>query len=1159
MDTIRFLVKRGPLFILSLVSILAISLLSNASQIVNAASAGVPNQLVNRTSAAGAPLPYAEIEAENAAFNGTVIGPSRANYDLAGESSGRRAVKLSAIGQYVEFTLPAQANSIVVRYSLPDSSNGGGITAPLSLYIGGVRQTDLSLTSRWSWRYGGYQFTNNPGDGSPFHMYDEVHRLTGQMAAGTKVRLQMDSGDTAPSYTIDFADFEQVAAPISQPAGYLSVTDYGADPSGAQDSTTAIRNAISAGSSQGKGVYIPQGTYTLTGQLQGVTNVTIQGAGMWYSTLHFTATSGSTTVGVYGNWGPPSTNVKLSDFAIFGEINQRVDSDQDNGIGGAYSNTTIQNLWIEHTKVGIWLDGPMDKLTIQGLRIRNVIADGVNFHKGVTNSTVTNSDLRNTGDDGLAMWSEAIADANDSFTNNTVRLTPFANEIAIYGGSNNSMSNNYIADGPDRQGGGLHVGNRFSSVALSGTTTIANNVTVRSGALDPNWQFGVGALWFYGLDSAMTGTINVTGNQFLDSSYEAIMFIGSSVSNVTFTNNTIDGTGTFALQLQSSGSASFSGVSGTHIGSQTSVGSAIYSCMGTQFTVTKGTGNGTWINDTPFCGPWPAPVYVPLATNTPTPTNTSCPGGVCPTNTPVPPTATPSRTPTNTPTPSPVPGTVIKAINAGGGAVNNWVADTNFDLGNQFSDTSTAIDTSGYLDTNPAPQAVYQTCRWNASFTYTIPGLTAGAQYTVLLHWAELSFQAVGSRKFNVAINGVTVLSAFDVYAAAGYKHAISKNFAAVANSSGQIVIAFSQGGADNPFISGIEILSQSGPTATPSRTPTGTTPTFQPPTNTPLPPTVTPTQGTSFVVTAVNAGGGAAGSYLADQYFNAGNQFSDTSTSINTANDPNPAPQAVYQTVRWNASFTYTIPGLTAGATYTVRLHWAELSFQAAGARKFNVAINGTTVLSAFDVFATGGYKSAVARSYTATANTSGQIVIAFSQGGADNPFINGIEIVSTTAPTATRTSVPLTLVKAINAGGAASGSYVADTNFDVGNQFSDTSTSINTAGDPNPAPQSVYQTCRWNASFSYTIPGLTAGATYTVRLHWAELTWQAAGQRKFNVAINGTTVLSAFDVFAAGGYKSAVARTFTTTANSSGQIVIAFSQGGADNPFISGIEILR
>ena len=42
-----------------------------------------------------------------------------------------------------------------------------------------------------------------------------------------------------------------------------------------------------------------------------------------------------------------------------------------------------------------------NKLTIKGMRIRDTEADGVNFHTGVTNSTVTNSDIRNAGDDVL--------------------------------------------------------------------------------------------------------------------------------------------------------------------------------------------------------------------------------------------------------------------------------------------------------------------------------------------------------------------------------------------------------------------------------------------------------------------------------------------------------------------------------------------------------------------------------------------------------------------------------------------------------------------------------------------------------------------------------------------------------------------------------------
>jgi hypothetical protein len=135
----------------------------------------------------------------------------------------------------------------------------------------------------------------------------------------------------------------------------------------------------------------------------------------------------------------------------------------------------------------------------------------------------------------------------------------------------------------------------------------------------------------------------------------------------------------------------------------------------------------------------------------------------------------------------------------------------------------------------------------------------------------------------------------------------------------------------------------------------------------------------------------------------------------------------------------------------------------------------------------------------------------------------------------------------------------FAADVDFNTGNQFS-SGAGIDVSGAANPAPVTVYQTCRWAASFSYVIPGLKAGSTYTVRLHFAELTWTAAGQRKFNVSINGTAVLSAFDIFAAaGGTNRAITEQFTTTANASGQITIAFSQAGADNPEVNGIEILQ
>src|ERR1700733_7853241 len=235
------------------------------------------------TGGSGASLPYAEVEAENSATNGTVIGPSYTQGQLADEASGRKAVTLQGTGKYVTFTTPVATNSIDFRYSIPDSSDGSVYTAPLSLYVNGPKQTDFTLTNAYSWYHGSYPFVNTPGSGNPPHFYDEVHRLfTTTYPAGTTFKLQVDSEDTASSYTIDFADFEQVGAALTQPAGSVSVTSKGADVTGASDSTNAFNAAITAAGAGGT-VWIPPGTFNIPGHIM-VNNVTVEGAGMWYST-----------------------------------------------------------------------------------------------------------------------------------------------------------------------------------------------------------------------------------------------------------------------------------------------------------------------------------------------------------------------------------------------------------------------------------------------------------------------------------------------------------------------------------------------------------------------------------------------------------------------------------------------------------------------------------------------------------------------------------------------------------------------------------------------------------------------------------------------------------------------------------------------------------
>jgi parallel beta-helix repeat protein len=556
------------------------------------------------TGGGGASVPYVEVQAENSATSGTIIGPSYAQGQLADEASGRKAVTLKGTGQYVTFTTPVATNSIDFRYSIPDTSDGSVYTAPLSLYINGTKQTDFTLTNAYSWFYGSYPFTNTPGS-NPHHFYDEVHRLFGTTyQAGTTFKLQIDSEDTASSYTIDFADFEQVGAPLTQPSGSVSVTSKGADPSGSADSTSAFNAAISAAGAGGT-VWIPPGTYNIPGHIS-VNNVTIAGAGMWYSTVAGTAP------GFYGNSAPsPSTNVRLQNFAISGNVQDRCDGCQVNGIGGALSNSTVSNIWIEHMKVGAWMDGPMTGLTFSGMRIRDTTADGINFHGGVTSSTVTNSNIRNTGDDGIATWADSGigADANDTISNNTVQLQQLANGIAIYGGHDNTVSGNLVVDTGITQGGGIQVGQRFSSTPV-GTTTISNNTMIRDGDLDPNWQFGVGALWFDGSQGAITGPINVTNALIEQSPYEAIQWVEGTVSGVNLNNVTIAGTGTFALQEQTGGTASATNVVATGVAQANEGNPPSYSCEGGNFTITDNGGN-SGITPTQCSGTNPTPVFPP--------------------------------------------------------------------------------------------------------------------------------------------------------------------------------------------------------------------------------------------------------------------------------------------------------------------------------------------------------------------------------------------------------------------------------------------------------------------------------------------------------------------------------------------------------------------
>ncbi|GFJ87890.1 glycosyl hydrolase family 28-related protein [Phytohabitans rumicis] len=592
-------------------------------------------------------MPFVEQEAENAATTGEIIGPDRRAYTLPAEASGRRAVRLDAPGEHVTFTLTRPANAITVRYSIPDAPTGGGITAPLRVTVNGKNPKTMTLTSQYAWLYNQYPFTNDPDAGllhpdwwitecscvpaattppptiskpfRPMHFYDEQRLLLGKTyRAGDQVRLTMPAGSPAAWTVIDLLDAEVVAPPRIRLAA-ANVLAFGADPSGRRDSAGAFDRAIAFAKRAKLTVYVPPGTYQVNRHII-VDNVTIEGAGNWHTiikgrqvALAEPAPDGSvhTGVGFYGKDAAAggSKNVRLSGFTIEGDVRERIDKDQVNGVGGAMSDSIIDGLYIRHTKVGLWFDGPMTNLRVTNNIIVDQIADALNFHTGVTNSVVAGNFVRNTGDDGLAMWSENTANSGNTFDHNTVQTPTLANGIAIYGGTDNTVSNNLVAD-PIREGSGIHAGSRFGAEAFTGHLRITNNTTVRAGTYDLNWNIGLGAIWFYALDSSIDADIQVTGDHYLDSTYNAIMLVSEwpvkdlySITGVQFTDIRVDGTGTSVLSARTEGSASFENVDARNVGAVgvNNCGSFHFTPAGSEFVLTDRGGNDGWL------APWMLP------------------------------------------------------------------------------------------------------------------------------------------------------------------------------------------------------------------------------------------------------------------------------------------------------------------------------------------------------------------------------------------------------------------------------------------------------------------------------------------------------------------------------------------------------------------------
>ena len=510
------------------------------------------------TDAYGAKMPYTTHEAENATIeNGATIQQSTDMESTAVEATNQTYVELPKKDAAVTFNVTEPANALNVRYTIPDGASG-----QLDVQVNGSSVGNLDLSSHSAWQYlkGDHEYDQVVDGSSARFRFDETRLLLKdiQLKSGDKISLVKKKDDNVP-YGIDFIELEQAPAPVAQGENSISIVDKGASANDDSDDTAALLAAVEEAKASGKSVYIPEGRFNFDKQVNiEADNLKISGAGVWHTQLHFTSDKR------YGGgivFGHNSNGIELSNLYMDSNLTSRYNEDaQYKAISGTLGkDSKIHDIWVQHFEVGMWIGdydqtGNMkytDGLVIENARIRNNLADGINFAQGTKNSTVKNSNIRGNGDDGLAIWSSisdgtnAAAEENNKFLNNTIESGWRAAGIGIFGGKGHEISGNLIKD--VFAGAGIRVNTVFAGHNFDLNDSgikIHDNTILRSGTTNDLYNLHRGAIDFQQVRGTIKN-VDIYDNKLLNTLAEPVITKNFEMGDngngeIRLSNNTID-------------------------------------------------------------------------------------------------------------------------------------------------------------------------------------------------------------------------------------------------------------------------------------------------------------------------------------------------------------------------------------------------------------------------------------------------------------------------------------------------------------------------------------------------------------------------------------------------------------------------------------------
>ncbi len=510
-------------------------------------------------------MPYVRYEADKGIYNqGALL--KDVSYDQAltqSEASEKKYIELSDKNASVKWKVNEKSKGMTLRFTMPDSEEGKGLNGSLGVFVNGTKVGVIDLTSFYAWQY----FDKSPGvkrdpvndpkTGNPRMRFDEERFVfKDELQPGDELMLVKSKDDGIP-YGVDFVELEPIQRKIEKPTGFVSVMDsrFGAKPNDNIDDTEAFMSAINTAKRTKTGVYIPEGKFLLSKNITIDTDgFVFQGAGIWYTHLHWT---GYSEMNAKGGIDGQGSQVRVSDFYMTSNLNNR---------GGGYrafnqywgKNSIIENVWLSHFSVGFWTsDGygknalnVADHLTIRNCRIRNTYADGCNFARGARNCVLEYSSLRNNGDDAMATVShqpELVGPCtNNVFRYNTVEFVARAAGLGIFGGEQHEAHHCVIKD--VFAGAGIRVNSTFPAAPYVTTSTInIHDMKVeRCGTRYGLWDNNIGAInlltWHYDVVN-----VNLKDIEIVDAQTDAILVSRASdkakMTSVYLENIAINGTG----------------------------------------------------------------------------------------------------------------------------------------------------------------------------------------------------------------------------------------------------------------------------------------------------------------------------------------------------------------------------------------------------------------------------------------------------------------------------------------------------------------------------------------------------------------------------------------------------------------------------------------